>query len=68
MEASSHGLLDAANSKTIDVFLQQHRKQSKKLRTRGGFQAAFPLYQMNRHKQQTPENQNRKQTSNKKNP
>jgi len=50
MEASSHGLLDAANSKTIDVFLQQHRKQSKKLRTRGGFQAAFPLYHMNRHK------------------
>jgi hypothetical protein len=22
---------------------------------RGGFQAAFPLYQMNRHKQPTPE-------------
>src|SRR5258707_7865673 len=26
----------------------------KKLRSRGGFQAAFPLYHMNRHKQQTP--------------
>src|SRR6266496_2112746 len=39
----------------------------KNLRGRGGFQAAFPLYHMNRHKQQRPENQNRKQTLNKKN-
>jgi hypothetical protein len=34
----------------------------KKLRSCGGFQAAFPLYHMNRHKQQTPEKPNRKQT------
>src|SRR6266513_2807870 len=39
----------------------------KKLLGRGGFQAAFPLYQMNRHKQQRWENQKRKQTLNKKN-
>jgi len=32
----------------------------KKLRNRGGFQAAFPLYQMNRHKQPTPEKSKQK--------
>src|SRR6266508_1297673 len=37
----------------------------KKLLSRGGFQAAFPLYQMNRHKQQRPEKP--KQKANKKN-
>jgi hypothetical protein len=55
MGASSYGLLDAANSNTIEGFLQHGRKRSEKLRSRGGFQPAFPLYHMNRHKQQTPE-------------
>src|SRR5207244_10191576 len=31
-------------------------------RSRGGFQAAFPLYHMNRHKQQTPEKPKTKTT------
>jgi hypothetical protein len=53
--ASSYRLLDGANSNTVEGFSQRGRKRSKKLRGRGGFQAAFPLYQMNRHKQQTPE-------------
>src|SRR6266576_4866183 len=56
MEASSYRLLDATNSNTIEDFLQHGRRPiKKKLRSGGGFQAAFPLYHMNRHKQQTPE-------------
>jgi hypothetical protein len=43
MGASSYRLLDAANSNTIEGFLQHGRRRSKKLRRRGGFQAAFPL-------------------------
>jgi hypothetical protein len=54
MRASSYRLLDVANSTTIEGFLQHSRRPiKKKLRNRGGFQAAFPLYHMNRHKQQT---------------
>src|SRR6266446_2070060 len=53
MGASSYRLLDAANSNTICGFLQHSRRPSKKTANRGGFQAAFPLYHMNRHKQQT---------------
>jgi hypothetical protein len=63
MGASSYRLLDAAHSNTVEGFLQRGRRAiTKKLRSRGGFQAAFPLYQMNRHQQQRPENQNRNQT------
>jgi hypothetical protein len=41
--------------------------RSKKLRSRGGFQAAFPLYHMNRHKQtNVPEKPKQKQTIKKK--
>src|SRR6266436_1713259 len=54
MGASSYKLLDAANSNTIYGFLQHSPEaDQKKLRNRGGFQAAFPLYQMNRRKQKT---------------
>jgi hypothetical protein len=53
IEASSYTLLHGAKFTTIEGFLQHGRKRSKKLRSRGGFQAAFPLYHMNRHKQQT---------------
>ena len=42
-EASSYRLLDAANSNTVEGFLQHGRRRSKKLRSRGGFRAAFPL-------------------------
>src|SRR6266446_3069657 len=56
MRASSYGLLDAANSTTVQrFFTARPEADQKKLRSRGGFQAAFPLYQMNRRKQQTPE-------------
>src|SRR5712671_4136227 len=54
MRASSYRLLDAANSNMVGDFLQHNaRRLEKKLCSRGGFQAAFPLYHMNRHKQQT---------------
>src|SRR6266446_1565254 len=54
MGASSYRLLDAANSNTDRwIFYSTARGHQKKLRIRGGFQAAFPLYHMNRHKQQT---------------
>jgi hypothetical protein len=44
MEASSYRLLDAANSNTTEGFLQHGRMPIKKnLRSRGGFQVAFPL-------------------------
>jgi hypothetical protein len=51
--ASSYRLLDAANSNTFEGFLQHGATAPEKLNSRGGFQAAFPLYHMNRHKQQT---------------
>jgi hypothetical protein len=55
MGASSYRLLDAAHSNTVEGFLQRGRSAiTKKLRSRGGFQAAFPLYHMNQHKQHTP--------------
>src|SRR6266496_3834580 len=37
------------------IFYSTAGGDQKKLRSRGGFQAAFPLYHMNRHKQQKPE-------------
>jgi hypothetical protein len=43
------------------IFTAQPDARQKKLRGCGGFQAAFPLYRMNRQKQQTSRrNQNRK--------
>src|SRR6266403_3838215 len=54
MRASSYRLLDAANSNMVGDLIQHNaRRLEEKLRSRGGFQAAFPLYHMNRHKQQT---------------
>src|SRR5258708_19089446 len=54
MRASSYRLLDAANSNMVGDLIQHNaRRLEKKLCIRGGFQAAFPLYHMNRHKQQT---------------
>jgi len=54
MGASSYSLLDAANSNTDRwIFTAQPGTIKKRLRIRGGFQAAFPLYHMNRHKQKT---------------
>src|SRR6266403_1291606 len=54
MRASSYRLLDAANSNMVGDLIQHNaRRLEKKLCSRGGFQAAFPLYHMNRHKQQT---------------
>src|SRR6266436_10421435 len=54
MGASSYRLLDAANSNTDrGIFTARPEADQKKLRNLGGFQAAFPLYHMNRHKQQT---------------
>jgi hypothetical protein len=50
------------------IFTGQPEAIEKKLRSRGGSYAASSLTHMNRHKQQTPENQNRKQTLNKKKP
>ncbi|PYJ19685.1 MAG: hypothetical protein DME99_11930 [Verrucomicrobia bacterium] len=42
--ASLYRLLDAANSNTVEgFFYSTDRRRSKKLRSRGGFQAAFPL-------------------------
>jgi hypothetical protein len=68
MGASSYGLLDAAHFNTVEGFLQPDGFLKNISRSRGGFQAAFPLYHMNRHQQQTRrKNQNRKQTLNKKN-
>jgi hypothetical protein len=68
MGASSYRLLYAANSNTIEGFLQPGRGDQKKLRSRGGFQAAFPLYPMNRHNNgHAGKTKNRKQTLNKKN-
>jgi hypothetical protein len=68
--ASSYGLLDAANSNTAEgFFYSMAGGDQKKLRSRGGFQAAFPLYQMNRHNNKhAGKNQNRNQTLEKKNP
>jgi hypothetical protein len=68
MEASSYRLLDAANSNTAERFFTARPEAIKKtLRSRGGFQAAFPLYHMNRHKQQRPEKPKQKPNLNKKN-
>src|SRR5258707_11325978 len=54
MGASSYRLLDAANSNMVGDLIQHNaRRLEEKLRNRGGFQAAFPLYQMNRRKQKT---------------
>jgi len=47
-------VLAAANCITIEGFLQHSRRQSKKRRSRGGFQPGSPLTHMNRHKQQNP--------------
>ena len=61
--------LNAANSNTIERFLTaQPGCDQKNCAVRGGFQAAFPLYHMNRHKHRRRKNQNRNQTSNKKKP
>jgi hypothetical protein len=49
MGASSYRLLDAANFTTVEGFLQPDTVLKKFSRSRGGFQAAFPLYHMNRH-------------------
>jgi len=35
------------------IFTAEPKGIKKKLGSRGGFQAAFPLYHMNRHKKQT---------------
>jgi hypothetical protein len=52
---------------TVEGFLQPRRLLQRISRSRGGFQAAFPLYHMNRHKQQTRrKNQNRNQTQTRK--
>src|SRR5260370_34173786 len=54
MEASSYRLLDAAIlTRSTDFYSTAGGHQKKKLRIHGGFQAALPLYHMNRHKQQT---------------
>src|SRR5258708_26744591 len=54
MRASSYRLLDAANSNMVGDLIQHNaRRLEKKLCIRGGFAAAFPIYHMNRHKQQT---------------
>src|SRR5258708_24247445 len=54
MRASSYRLLDAANSNMVGDLIQHNaRRLEKKLCIRGGFQAAFRIYHMNRHKQQT---------------
>jgi len=58
-------MLDAANFTTVGGFLQPYGFLNIS-RSRGGFQAAFPLYHMNRHKQQRPEKP--KQKANLKNP
>jgi hypothetical protein len=52
MGASSYRLLDAANFTTVEGFLQPDTVLKKFSRSRGGFQAAFALYQTNRHQQQ----------------
>src|SRR6266567_1975629 len=68
MGASSYRLLDAANSNTIEGFLQHGRRRSKKTaqswRVSGGLSALAhePAQQQIRRK-----NQSRKQTQNKKN-
>src|SRR6266498_4687373 len=48
MGASSYRMLDAANFTTVGGFLQPYGFLNIS-RSRGGFQAAFPLYHMNRH-------------------
>src|SRR5258707_14319511 len=59
----------------VGDFLQDGWTHQKKLRNRGGFQAAFPLYQMNRRKQKTrqknqteskPQKRNERKLSNEK--
>ena len=41
--ASLYRLLDAANSNTVEGFFTARPEAIKKLRSRGGFRAAFPL-------------------------
>jgi hypothetical protein len=59
-------MLAAANCITIEGFLQHNRRRSKKLRSRGGFEAVSALTHMNRQKIETPGKQNRNQTLNNK--
>src|SRR5260370_39764792 len=76
MEASSYRVPDAANSNTGQrFFTARPEADQKKLRSRGGIQAAFPLYQMNRRKQKTrqknqteskPQKRNERKLSNEK--